>query len=295
MSDAPHPDREPGRSAPTFLVIGGQKCGTTWLAEMVAQHPEVATPGRKELHFFDVPASAATGREGYCRQFPEPGPGERAVGEFTPDYLYATEPAGGRSVAGQVRKWFPEIRLVVCLRDPVERALSALHHHQRKGRVPAGTDPFTAPPELGILDKGRYADHLAPWLEHFPREQLLVLFHEREMADEHKAETMRRVFTHLGVDPDFLPAHLYQRYNARRDDPATWLSRLPLVGNHPGLWHPLVGALARLRRELPGVTATTRRDLAAYYREPNRALARLLQAEPPWPEAADETASGAAQ
>ncbi|MGM0412717.1 MAG: sulfotransferase domain-containing protein, partial [Pseudomonadota bacterium] len=225
---------------PTFLVIGGQKCGTTWLAEMVSQHPQVGTGERKELHFFNIPAHRTEGLEGYRRQFRRP-PGIRALGEFTPDYLYATEggPAGETiPVAETIRQWFPGVRLVVCLRDPVERALSALHHHQRKGRIPVDTDPFTAPPELGILDKGLYAHHLAPWLERFPREQLLVLSHERELADEHKAETLRQVFAHLGVDPDFTPAHLYQRYNARRDDPATWLSRLPWLGNHPALWRP---------------------------------------------------------
>jgi len=277
---------------PTFLVIGGQKCGTTWLAEMVSQHPEVGTGERKELHFFNVPAHRAEGLEGYRRQFCR-RPGIRALGEFTPDYLYTTavgEDGEPIPAAETVYQWFPGIRLVVCLRDPVERALSALHHHQRKGRLPAGADPFTAPPERGILDKGRYADHLAPWLQRFPREQLLVLFHEREMADEHKAETMRQLFTHLGVDPDFTPAHLYQRYNARRDDPASWLSRIPFLGNHPGLWHPLVRPLARLRRESPGVNATTRRDLAEYYREPNQALSRLLGVELPWPAPADRVA-----
>ena len=282
---------------PTFLVIGGQKCGTTWLAEMVGQHPQVGTGERKELHFFNVPAHRAEGLEGYRRQFRRQ-PGIRALGEFTPDYLYATDTGenGERiPVAETVHRWFPGIRLVVCLRDPVERALSALHHHQRKGRIPAGSDPFTAPPELGILDKGRYADHLAPWLKRFPREQLLVLFHEREMADEHKAEALRQVFSHLGVDPDFTPAHLYQRYNARRDDPASWLSRLPFIGNHPGLWHPLVRPLARLRRESPGVNATTRRELADYYREPDRALARLLGVELPWPATAGVAAARSAQ
>jgi hypothetical protein len=105
---------------------------------------------------------------------------------------------------------------------------------------------------------------------------------------------MRQVFTHLGVDPDFVPAHLYQRYNARRDDPATWLSRLPVLGNHPGLWHPLVGALARLRRASPGST-TLRRDLADYYREPNQALSQLLGVDLPWPETADAAAVPSAQ
>ncbi|RYJ02932.1 MAG: sulfotransferase, partial [Actinomycetales bacterium] len=55
--------------APTFLCIGAQKCGTTWLASAVAQHPEVGTGRKKELHFFDQRAAYERGLDWYESQF----------------------------------------------------------------------------------------------------------------------------------------------------------------------------------------------------------------------------------
>jgi hypothetical protein len=71
--------------APTFLCIGAQKCGTTWLATAVSQHPEVGTGRKKELHFFDQREAYARGLDWYESQF-RTGPETRAVGEFTPNY-----------------------------------------------------------------------------------------------------------------------------------------------------------------------------------------------------------------
>ena len=128
--------------APTFLGIGAQKAGTTWLFSMVAQHPGVVSGKRKELHYFNLPTRYDRPREWYEGEFdvPEGGVGGRAVGECTPAYLWTTgDPStleGEKHVLGTAERvaalYGPgtghDLRLVVCLRDPVDRAPPSLRH-----------------------------------------------------------------------------------------------------------------------------------------------------------------------
>ena len=124
--------------APTFLCIGAQKCGTTWLAHAVKQHPEVATGRKKELHFFDSRDAYAKGLSWYEKQF-SVGTPARAVGEFTPNYWWTegtTTTNNWLGSAGRVADAYPDLQLVVCLRHPVDRAISAYFHHMKAGRYP---------------------------------------------------------------------------------------------------------------------------------------------------------------
>jgi len=75
--------------APTFLCIGAQKCGTTWLARAVKQHPQVSPGKKKELHFFNHRDAYDRGLEWYEAQF-RSRPQTRATGEFTPNYWWTT-------------------------------------------------------------------------------------------------------------------------------------------------------------------------------------------------------------
>ena len=73
--------------APTFLCIGAQKCGTTWLARAVKQHPQVSPGKKKELHFFNHRDAYEQGLDWYESQF-RSRPQTRATGEFTPNYWW---------------------------------------------------------------------------------------------------------------------------------------------------------------------------------------------------------------
>jgi hypothetical protein len=122
--------------APTFLCIGAQKCGTTWLARAVRQHPEVGPGRRKELHFFNHRDAYERGLDWYESQF-RPGPRTRATGEFTPNYWWTKGTATSFHYLGcadRIADAYPGIQLIVCLRDPVERAISAYFHHMKAGR-----------------------------------------------------------------------------------------------------------------------------------------------------------------
>ncbi len=126
---------------PTFLVIGAQKCGTNWIAQMLSQHPEVCVPSKKsyiffnkihkELHFFNKRQRYEYGLEWYKSWF-KIAPSTRAAGEFTPNYLWTnernnltTKDEKSWNIPELVHKHYPNLKLIVSLRDPVERAISA--------------------------------------------------------------------------------------------------------------------------------------------------------------------------
>jgi hypothetical protein len=210
----------PGRPTdPTFLIIGAQKAGTSWLHRTLGLHDEVLVTKPKELRYFYQAGTYAQGRDWYRGHFAAADEvGARALGESTPNYLWASdhredEWGDPREVdaARRFRHGMPEriaqdlgtdLRLVVLLRDPVQRAISAFFHHLRKRphRLDRSRPFADNVRQFGIVQMGFYAAHLERWLEVFPAERFLVLVNEEVRASP--AEAVERVHRHLGVRPD---------------------------------------------------------------------------------------------
>lgn len=129
----------PGRMLPQFLIVGAQRSGTTSLSKALFQHPGVRRPfGRKGIHYFDVDYHRGIGW--YRSHFPLSLPGSRAItGESSPYYMF--HPLAPERIARDL----PTVRLVVALRDPVERAYSAHAHELARGFE---TEPFERALEL---------------------------------------------------------------------------------------------------------------------------------------------------
>src|SRR5690242_8679107 len=100
---------------PHFLIIGAQRCGTTSLFEYLANHPEIVPPSVKKIHFFD--SEYEKGEAWYRARFPVLENGF-ITGEATPYYLFHPR------VPKRVRNWNPNVKLIVLLRNPVDRAYS---------------------------------------------------------------------------------------------------------------------------------------------------------------------------
>lgn len=183
---------------PDFIGVGVQRCGTTRWFDLISAHPEVlGAAGPKELHYFDrffAGGCEAEQLEGYHAFFPKPRFGK--TGEWTP--VYASAPWIPPLLAAAA----PEARLLVLVRDPVERYLSGLQHEvehaRRRGVAPSRHLP------LEQLQRGCYHTHLLGLLRHFPRERVLVLQYER--CNSQPREQLRRTFEFLGLhDLDHAP------------------------------------------------------------------------------------------
>lgn len=196
----PPPPRPQGwhTGPPDFIGIGVQRCGTTRWFNLIAAHPEVARPNRaKELHYFDrfhaggfTPSDAARYEEFFPRS------AGCKVGEWTP--LYLSAPWIPRLLAASA----PDARLLVLLRDPVERYLSALELNARVAARKGA--PLSRYAPLDAFARGLYHAQLLGLLRHFDRSQVLVLQYER-CSSEPRAE-LRRTFEFLGLgDVEFVP------------------------------------------------------------------------------------------
>jgi hypothetical protein len=184
---------------PDFVGVGAQRSGTTRWFDLIVAHPEIEAPPatRKELHYFDrfhaggfTTADAA----GYSEYFPRPQ--GLLTGEWTPVYLAAPWVPALLAAAA------PRTRVLVLLRDPVERYLSGLQRHHRVAIATA--EPLNAMAPLEAFMRGLYHAQLTRLLAHFARAQVLILQYERCVLDP-RGE-LRRTYELLGLqDTGFLP------------------------------------------------------------------------------------------
>ncbi|MGI8822550.1 MAG: sulfotransferase domain-containing protein [Acidimicrobiia bacterium] len=187
------------RALPDFVILGAQRSGTTSLFDHLSSHPQILPPYRKEIHFHDLHHNR--GVSWYRANFPlarSIGPGQ-ITGEATPNYLVHPD------VPGRLARVTPEAKLMVLLRNPVDRAHSAWRLRSKEGRETATfeqavekeqANPFPAIGDYqedrkGVGDtlrflylaKSRYAEQVERWLDHFPLDRFLFMRSEDLFSD----------------------------------------------------------------------------------------------------------------
>ncbi|MFI5047436.1 MAG: sulfotransferase family protein [Acidimicrobiia bacterium] len=192
---------------PSFVGVGTQRSGTTWWHHLVTSHPGVHDGPAKELRFFDRywrHEFAEDDVARYHRFFPRP-PG-RQVGEWSPGYV------SHFWIPALLRRAAPDAKLLVSLRDPVERYRSgvALQSETRRASQATASAAFRL---------GCYATHLEQLYASCPREQVLVQQFERCVADPEGE--LARTYAFLGLDDTFVPADLRTPRNQSRSTKAT--------------------------------------------------------------------------
>ncbi|MFB9238600.1 sulfotransferase domain-containing protein [Plantactinospora siamensis] len=235
------------RPLPDFLIAGTKRGGTTSLWRYLLAHPLVPRLfpawNTKTSHYFEE--NWGRGEAFYRSHFPTRRQrlalerrhgGPSRVGEAAPLYMF--HPLAPERVAGLL----PRVRLIFLLRDPVERAYSHWKERRTEGTEPlefaaalareeertAGererliADPYHVSRPYDWYTyraRGRYLEHLEPWLDRFPPEQLLIL--PSETLYREPAATYARVLDFLGLPPHELAR--YEVFNDRRSaalDPA---------------------------------------------------------------------------
>jgi LPS sulfotransferase NodH len=196
-----------------FLVIGAQRCGTTWLRSQLEAHPQIAMarPARPEPKVFLDDLGPGQDRAWYVRTWFGHAVEQQVLGEKSTSYLDRPDAIPRiRSLLGD------DVPILVQLRDPVARAVShwrfstesGLEHRPLDAALAANLegplpwDPaVTSVSPYAYLERGRYVEALRPWLDAFGdlvRVQLL----EEVLAD---TALFTATWTHLGVDPRLAP------------------------------------------------------------------------------------------
>ncbi len=180
---------------PDFIGVGMQRAGSSWWHRLLEAHPNVSPLGlgAKELHFFDDfwrGDFQHSDERAYHQLFLRPE--GMLGGEWTPRYIFDpwTPPL--------LRRAAPDAKLLVLLRDPIARFRSGVTHAAiHGGRV-------TSVVVDSAIARGFYAAQLSRLLQHFPREQVLVLQFERCRANP--APMLKRTLEFLGLDPARYPS-----------------------------------------------------------------------------------------
>ena len=260
----------PIRVLPDFIIIGAQRCGTTSLYRYLCTHPAIGRAAKKEVHFFDNSFKKSINSyriyfQTFFYKYYRQQISHQALltGEASPYYLF--HPLAPHRISQSL----PRVKLIVLLRNPVDRAYSHYWHEVRRGKETLSfEEAIEREPErlwgqrerlifhdgayysathqhFSYLARGIYVDQLSVWQRLFPKEQFLILRSEEFYADP--ATTLNRIFAFLN-----LPSW------SRTDD---------TIYNHS---------------DYPSMTMTTKKQLADYFRPHNERLYEFLGQDFGW-------------
>lgn len=287
---------------PNFLIIGAARAGTTSLYEYMRQHPQIFFSANKEPMFFalqdekvdfkgpgdsdEINRKSITNRKDYEELFAAAS-GRPAVGEASALYLYSEK------AANNIQHSIPDAKLIVILRNPIERAYSSFLYTIRDNRESLRdfAAALAAEPQRiaqgwehiwHYKTMGFYGAQLQRYYDRFERKQIKVFLHEDLVTD--LAGVLRETFEFLGVDPDFKP-DLSLKYNQGGMPKRAWLNTLLTRPSRIKSWLKpltprfLIKYYTKLKHsnlDKPALSASARQQLIDAYRDDIGKLQELL-------------------
>lgn len=194
------------KNSPDFIGLGVKKSGTTWLYHALNEHPGIEMSEPKEINFFSDSKQWPKGAEWYLSHFNFSGTKKRH-GEFSTTYLHNPD------TAQRIKKLFPRAKLIVILRNPVERFVSSFYHSKSKGYYKNMSITDVIEKLDTTYKQGLYAEHIKKYYELFPKDQILILWFDDLKNTPEKL--LRELYSFLEVEPNFKPSILYKKYNSR--------------------------------------------------------------------------------
>jgi len=216
-----------------FCGVGVAKAGTTWLAQCLSEHPQICMAADKEPDFFSTEHPTRTlpvqgrargtshhakGIDWYESQFSHRQPGQ-ILGEFSVAYF------GDPTSPSLLHEHNPDMKLLVCYRDPVEATYALYHQLSQHQPLHESFEEMIKRPEM--LDYFYYHANTLRFADCFPLEQMLFLLHDDMKADPQG--TYSKVCRFLDVDDTVCPPSLHRAVNVRRVVHRRWLRDIRCV------------------------------------------------------------------
>lgn len=204
---------------PDFFILGAQKAGTSWLWDMLDQHPGTSLPKEKEIHYFGSSELYSKGKDWYDDFFSDLE-ADKVIGDASTTYFPERIPFWHNvsrknefddtlpSLPELIDSHYPDAKYIIILRDPVRRAVSAYSHWMKRGYESPlkGLKKLTQEwPKMRILEYGMYPRHLEAWLAKVPADRIKILIFEDQIQNNHE-RTLKEVYEYLGLDKNFTPA-----------------------------------------------------------------------------------------
>lgn len=254
----------PARVTPDFIIIGGQRCGSTSLYRNLTLHPCVVPVPKKEVHYFDIkytrsinwyrsyfPAKSYMAYKRWLRKQ------NCITGEASPYYIF--HPA----VPKRIVETTPDVKLIAILRNPVDRAYSHYHHEVRRGRETLSFEEAIEREaerlegeedkllndlhyysfnhhHYSYLSRGIYVEQLKRWMQFFPSQQMMII--KSEDFFHNPPKILKQIFHFLEL-PDWIPEE-QEKYNVAtypEMDPSTRKHLLKYFEPHNKSLYELLG------------------------------------------------------
>lgn len=201
-----------------FIIVGAQKSGTSSLFEYLSKQPGVFMPTCKEVDFFSRPERYSKGIEHYKDYFSKAHK-DACLGEASPQYMYF------RETAELIYKSFPEVKIIMCLRDPIERAYSHYNMNKRKciesldfeniieKQLASFKDFYTVTqdPQFNYIGLGCYGSILESYLEYFSLDNIKIVWSDSLRFN--RLDTIKEILSFIGIDSEIDPLTLDKEYH----------------------------------------------------------------------------------
>ena len=232
---------------PNFMCIGATKSGTTTLCDILRKHPDIFIPSYKEPHFFDSPIIYEKGVDWYSNTYFSKGKTKKCIADFTPSYLFEKK-APNRIL----RELGSNIKFIVILRNPVDRAYSQYLHSVRDERedltfinalenekkrlshINEDTN-YLLKLRISYISQGLYGEMIENYLRSFSKDNFLFLSFEDELIKDTK-NTIFKVLNFLEVD-NKIALDFNIRSNMASKVRFKWLMRFM---QKSGLWRNII-------------------------------------------------------
>jgi len=266
-----------------FIGVGAQKAGTSWIYACLYEHPEICMP-YKTINFFSQATKWKKGLRWYKDRFRRCSE-NKLKGEYSTSYLYS------KVAAKRIHKNFPKAKLIVCLRNPIDRAFSNYKHDIKVGNIPEDMSFDKASRKhKEYIERGFYNQQLERCLKLFPRDQILILIYEDIKKDPLKF--IQKIYNFLNVDSSFVPFMLEKKVDASRTPKLIFLDKiirrianlLRKIGLHKLVWlvkktgipETIRRINTKKRRKLK-VDKKTREKLKEVFRKDIKRLSKMLE------------------
>ena len=189
-----------------IFIIGPQKAATRWMYEAIREHPELYTPQRSDhgIHYFDMFSYKSI--DWYHQYFIDSNR-NRKLCDVT--YSYIRSPWAAR----RIYQYNPKAKIILCMRNPVDRAFSHYWHEKKKGKYNFDFSEVLDNYDLfaSWLEPGFYAEHIERFLQYFPEQQILYLLYDD--LKKNPKQFLKQFLDFAEVNSNFEPSFLNIKIN----------------------------------------------------------------------------------
>ncbi len=196
---------------PNFICLGVHKCGTSWLYNCLYEHPEIDI--QDKIDYFYRTDRYNKGTDWYAKFFQQAA--EKISGDLSPVYFFNQTQNQVESTAQRIHRHNPNVKLIVLLRNPIDRAYSHYLQDLKTGHLATHTSFSQAiEQQPKMLSWGRYKTHIQSFLQVFRKEQILFLVFDDIINRPN--QTIQEVYGFLGVNKNFIPSNSTKKINPAR-------------------------------------------------------------------------------